>query len=114
LAAAVIAAAWIATGALLMRIAAAKMLDGVAHAFWAHPLEAVGGGLVGVASLILGTWVLVGSNRSRFAVSALVGGLVVVDCTALLVAGHESAALAIVIVAVAAGLSAVAWRSSAA
>jgi hypothetical protein len=113
LAAAVIAAAWIATGALLMRIAAAKMLDGVAHAFRAHPLEAVGG-LVGVASLILAAWVLVGSNRSRFAVSSLVGGLVVVDCTALLFAGHESAALAIVVVAVAAGLSAVAWRSWAA
>jgi hypothetical protein len=114
LATAVIAAAWIVTGALLMRIAAAKMLDGVAHAFRAHPLEAVAGGLVGVASMILAAWLLVGSNRSRFAVSAFVGGLVVVDCTALLFAGHESAALAIVVVAVAAGLSAVAWRSWAA
>jgi hypothetical protein len=86
----------------------------VAQAFRADPLEAVAGGLVGVASVILAAWVLVGSNRTRFAVSAFVGGLVVVDCSGLLIAGHESAALAIVIVTVATGLSARAWRARAA
>ncbi len=108
----VIAVAWIATGALLLRIAAAKVLAGVAYAFLVYPLEATAGGLVGVAALVLAAWLLVGANRTRFAVSTVVGTLVVVDCMALLLAGHESAALAIVVVAVATGLSALAWRSS--